>query len=130
MKLHLSCGLCRLCGNCRTCRTSIIAGKDKKGRKKKNSAGSTSTSSCLSTHEMSNIIEELKLHQHRDSTKRNYLAIWRVFNQFFVRLDYKPHEWTERLNLLCGIPHSEQQEISNGEELHFSHQSGPQYEQH
>ena len=102
MKLHLSCGLCRLCGNCRTCRTSIIAGKDKKGRKKKNSAGSTSTSSCLSTHEMSNIIEELKLHQHRDSTKRNYLAIWRVFNQFFVRLDYKPHEWTERLNLFVG----------------------------
>ena len=42
------------------------------------------------------------MQQHRDSTKRNYLAVWKVFNQLFVRLDYKPHSWEDRLNLFIG----------------------------
>ena len=42
------------------------------------------------------------MQQHRDSTKHNYLAVWKVFNQFFVRLDYKPHSWEDCLNLFIG----------------------------
>ena len=47
-------------------------------------------------------MEQLKQQQHRDSTKKNYLAVWKVFNEFFIRLDYKPTLWEDRLNLFVG----------------------------
>ena len=40
--------------------------------------------------------------QHRDTTKRNYYAIWKVFNEFFIRLDEKPDTWQDRLTLFVG----------------------------
>ena len=52
--------------------------------------------------EIETIIEDLKQHQHRDSTKRNYYAIWKTFNKFFIRLDCKPTTWEDRLTLFVG----------------------------
>ena len=60
------------------------------------------TSSQLSTISIQHIIDNLCLHKHRNSTKQNYLAIWRIFNKFFVRLDYKPKNWSDRLSLFVG----------------------------
>ena len=65
-------------------------------------SGSASTSSRLSSKEICAIIEDLKQHQHRDSTKKNYLAVWKIFNEFFVHLDFKPRDWEDRLNLFVG----------------------------
>ena len=59
------------------------------GSKKKTSSGS-STSSWLSTKMIQVIVEDLKHNQHQSSTKRNYYAVWKVFNEFFIRLDEKP----------------------------------------
>ena len=62
----------------------------------------SSTSSKLSTREISSIVEELKQHQHWDSTRKNYYAVWRLFNKFFIRLDVKPKNWKDRLTLFVG----------------------------
>ena len=45
------------------------------------------------------IIEKLKVERHRKSTQKNYYSIWRIFNQFFIKLDSKPKTWEERLTL-------------------------------
>ena len=37
----------------------------------------------------------------RQSTARNYLAIWRHFNKFIIKLDRKPKSWEERTALFC-----------------------------
>ena len=51
---------------------------------------------------MSNIVEQLKMQQHRDSTRKNYYLIWKIFNRFFIRLDVKPTSWEDRLTLFVG----------------------------
>ena len=84
---------------------SLIAGKSyKKGEKGSRSSRTTTTSqsSRISTMEINMIIEDLQHNQHRDSTRRNYLAVWKLFNEFFVRLDNKPSHWEDRLNLFVG----------------------------
>ena len=45
------------------------------------------------------IIEQLKSTQNRESTKKNYLSIWRKFNEFIICLDVKPITWEERASL-------------------------------
>ena len=47
------------------------------------------------------IIEELRLHQHRSSTRMNYYCVWRKFNEFYVRLDKKPRAWEQRILLFA-----------------------------
>ena len=37
--------------------------------------------------------------RHRNSTRENYFAIWRNFNQFFIKLDCKPNNWEDRILL-------------------------------
>ena len=61
-----------------------------------------STSSSLSMHTIRNIIENLRLKQHRSSTKKNYYAVCRLFNHFFIRLDKKPNNWEDRITLFAG----------------------------
>ena len=34
--------------------------------------------------------------------KRNYYAVWKLFNKFFIRLDKKPSRWEDRLSLFVG----------------------------
>ena len=61
-----------------------------------------SMSSRISTVEMQDIVEKLKLNRHRSSTKRNYYAIWKIFSNFYLRLDVKLTEWQDRLTLFVG----------------------------
>ena len=58
-----------------------------------------SSSSRLSYDGLNLIIEKLKGNQNRSSTNRTYLNIWRLFNKFLIRLDYKPSSWEERTAL-------------------------------
>ena len=60
----------------------------KQQHQRKSTSSETSLTSRLSTLEIQGKIEQLKHQQYRDSTKKNYYAIWKVFNNFFVRLDY------------------------------------------
>ena len=40
--------------------------------------------------------------QHRDSTAKTYLSIWRQFNIFLIYLDKKPELWEDRVTLFIG----------------------------
>ena len=46
-----------------------------------------------------NILEKLKLQSVRDTTEKNYCCVWRSFNRFIVRLDKKPTNWENRIQL-------------------------------
>ena len=48
---------------------------------------------------MEGVLERLKSRRNRESTRANYLAIWRSFNVFLIKLDRKPDTWEERLSL-------------------------------
>ena len=37
--------------------------------------------------------------KNRQSTKENYLAIWRHFNKFLIKLDRRPPLWEDRVSL-------------------------------
>ena len=45
------------------------------------------------------IIEKLKGFQHRSSTSKMYLNVWRQFNSFLLRLDERPNDWEDRVSL-------------------------------
>ena len=49
------------------------------------------------------IMEDLRNRRHRSSTSENYLAIWRKFNKFIIRLDNKPNSWEERVGLFVAF---------------------------
>ena len=40
-------------------------------------------------------IDKMKCNRVRNTTKKNYLGIWRTFNQFYIRLDIKPESWED-----------------------------------
>ena len=48
---------------------------------------------------MEGVLERLKQKKNRDSTKANYLAVWRNFNNFLIKLDRKPEQWEDRVCL-------------------------------
>ena len=59
-------------------------------------------SSTISTDEMLQIIEKLKCNAHKSSTMKNYHSIWKEFNKFVIRLDWKPKFWEDKVALFCG----------------------------
>ena len=61
-----------------------------------------SSSSTISTTAMEQIVDRLRCRKNRESTRQNYLAIWRCFNDFFIKLDRKPPTWEERVVLFVG----------------------------
>ena len=63
---------------------------------------SGTSSSTISTQEVQYIVNDLKTHRHRGSTKRNYYVVWKLFNKFFLHLDKKPCKWEDRLVLFVG----------------------------
>ena len=67
---------------------------------RRRSIASSDTSKLSASHIIS-IMERLKYKSVRDSTASNYLAIWRSFNKFLIRLDRKPDTWEERTALYC-----------------------------
>ena len=80
--------------------TSIIAGEEED--KSKSDTRSTTTLSTISTAEIKSIVERLKMDRFRSSTKSTYYTVWKLFNQFFIKLDTKPATWEERLVLFVG----------------------------
>ena len=62
----------------------------------------SSTTSSISTKNLENYVDRLRNNRNRNSTKKNYYTVWRTFNEFFVKLDRKPHTWEERLILFVG----------------------------
>ena len=71
-------------------------------KRKRASDGQSSTSSQISTDSITQIIDRFKMQRFRDSTKKNYYNLWRIFNKFFIRLDKKPRDWGDRLTLFVG----------------------------
>ena len=71
-------------------------------RLKADDTGSNSGSSSISTSEIMQVIDRLKHDRIRNTTQKNYYAIWKIFNQFIVRLDVKPTTWEQQLTLFVG----------------------------
>ena len=44
-------------------------------------------------------MNRLKATQNRTSTRNNYLGIWRNFNNFLIKLDYRPNSWELRVSM-------------------------------
>ena len=42
------------------------------------------------------------MERNRNSTRRNYHTIWKLFSKFFLKLDSKPREWENQINLFAG----------------------------
>ena len=51
-------------------------------KKRKNSNKSHSDNSSISSVAIIRIIDKLKMERNRDSTRKNYLAVWQVFSKF------------------------------------------------
>ena len=79
----------------------ILPATKKKG--KKSTTASLTTSSRISTQDIKDIVKRLLHQQHRNSTRKNYYTIWKVFSDFFIRLDDKPANWEDRLTLFVGF---------------------------
>ena len=62
----------------------------------------SSTTSRISTKSIEEIVEKLCLDRFRDSTRRTYYTVWKIFSKFFIRLDVKPKSWEKRLVLFTG----------------------------
>ena len=59
----------------------------------------SSGSSKISAHHMQSILNNLKQNANSSNTKRTYHSIWRNFNNFVIRLAYKPRYWEDRVSL-------------------------------
>ena len=47
-------------------------------------------------------MDRLRLDKNRDSMRRNYHTIWKLFSNFFFKLDHKPTLWEDRIILFAG----------------------------
>ena len=48
-------------------------------------------------------MDKLRLERNRSSTRKIYYSVWKQFNEFFIRLDFKPQTWEDRLILFVGF---------------------------
>ena len=81
----------------------VVDRKSSSHRKFGDDGSSTVTSSTtISTADMQAIVERLRGEGNRSSTRMNYYTIWKKFNQFVIKLDFKPDSWEERLVLFVG----------------------------
>ena len=62
-----------------------------------------SSSSTISSSAIREIINKLKVQGRRSSTRHNYHTVWKLFNNFFIKLDQKPAKWEDRLILFVGF---------------------------
>ena len=46
-------------------------------------------------------MERLQTMKNRDSTLNNYLAVWRIFNRFLIKLGARPKAWEDCVNLFA-----------------------------
>ena len=55
-------------------------------------------SSKISMGSMERILQKLIANQNRSSTTRNYITIWRSFNNFLLKLEQIPNTWEQRVS--------------------------------
>ena len=77
-----------------------------------NFSSSDSTDSSISTKAIQTFVDKLKNERNRSSTRKTYYAIWRIFNEFFIKLDQKPESWEDRLTLFVGYMVSKRRKAS------------------
>ena len=63
---------------------------------------SNGSSSRISSVNIERIVNRLMMIQHRDTTAKTYLSVWRQFNRFLINLDVKPTLWEDRTTLFIG----------------------------
>ena len=68
-------------------------------RKKNVKSSHGSSSLTISTAEIEEVIEQLKMQKYRSSTRKNYYCVWKTFNLFYIQLDKKPNNWEDRIIL-------------------------------
>ena len=90
----------RKSGQCLNCGNIVIA-DEYSSKKTKKDSGSTK-SPRISTAHMESIVNRLMGQQHRSSTAKNYLSVWRQFNDFVISLDRRPRLWEDRTTLFIG----------------------------
>ena len=66
------------------------------------SSSASSTTDSISTKQVQCFVDRLQLQGHRDFTRQNYHSVWKLFNEFFIKLDDKPNSWEDRLILFVG----------------------------
>ena len=71
-------------------------------KKKKKASSGKSEKSTISSLDMKMIVDRLMAKQHRDSTSKTYLSVWRQFNKFVISLDDRPMSWEDRTTLFIG----------------------------
>ena len=50
---------------------------------------------------MQRIVQKLKYQRCRDSTRKTYHSIWKIFGKFYARLDHKPKNWVDKITLFA-----------------------------
>ena len=73
---------------------------------------SKSTDSMISSSDMQDIMDRLKMQSYRNSTRKNYYSVWKNFNEFYLRLDDKRKTWGQRLILFVGFLIQEKKQSS------------------
>ena len=63
------------------------------------SSSSSGKWSNISTQHMELVVQKLLSQQNRPSTVKNYMNIWRQFNNFVLSLDVRPKSWEARTTL-------------------------------
>ena len=84
-----------------------------------------SFSSKISTDSMIGILNRLKCQSTRGTTAKKYLNIWRLFNNFVIKLDYRPPTWEERISLFAAYIIDRGVQSANFEIILFSYKSYP-----
>ena len=63
----------------------------------------SSDGGVISAIEVQVVVDRLSMECFRDSTKQTNYRIWKLFNQFFIKLDDRPRSWNDRLVLFTGF---------------------------
>ena len=80
----------------------FFVAKRAKPVKSVSSRTSSSEKTTISTAEIRQIVEKLRVQRCRDSTRATYHRIWKIFSDFYFRLDDKPTTWEDRIILFMG----------------------------
>ena len=88
--------------NCLSANLILFSFAEVRKRRIESGSGSTSSSSKISASHIEQVIENLKFNQVRLSTRNMYLHVWKQFNSFLIKLDFRPKQWEDRLVLYLG----------------------------
>ena len=83
----------------------LIVGRRRNNKNKSSSRSSTilSDGGMIAMKQVQAVVDKLSMERYRDSTRQTYYHIWKLFNQFFLKLDDKLQSWSDRLVLFTGF---------------------------